>query len=129
MSILFKKVLAISALACVLVFGCANSYAMDEFIVADIRIDGLKRVSAGTVFSDFTISAGDKVDQQRIVAATKNLFKTGLFTDLKIKREGRDLIVEVFERPAISKIEITGNKNISEDWKILNLSSPYFLPK
>jgi outer membrane protein insertion porin family len=115
MSILFKKVLAISALACVLVFGCASSYAMDEFIVADIRIDGLKRVSAGTVFSDFTISAGDKVDQQRIVAATKNLFKTGLFTDLKIKREGRDLIVEVFERPAISKIEITGNKNISED--------------
>jgi outer membrane protein insertion porin family len=54
----------------------------------------------------------------RLVPATKwtsNLFKTGLFTDLKIKREGRDLIVEVFERPAISKIEITGNKNISED--------------
>ncbi|TNC83175.1 MAG: outer membrane protein assembly factor BamA [Oleiphilus sp.] len=88
---------------------------MESFVVEDIRIDGLKRVSAGTVFSDFPISTGDLIDEAQIVSATKSLFKTGLFTDLQIKRNGRDLIVQVFERPAISKIEIQGNKNISED--------------
>lgn len=123
MSILFKKVLGVSFFVCLLAFVSAAAYAMDEFVVSDIRIDGLKRVSAGTVFSDFPISVGDKVDPQRIVSATKSLFKTGLFTDLKIKREGRDLILEVFERPAISKIEIKGNKNISEDELREGLSS------
>lgn len=86
-----------------------------SFTVEDLRIDGLKRVSAGTVFSDFPISVGDTVDEQSIVNATKRLFKTGLFTDLQIKRDGNDLVIDVSERPAISKIEIEGNKNISED--------------
>ena len=101
--------------ATVLFLLSSNVLSMESFVVEDIRIDGLKRVSAGTVFSDFPISSGDSVDQEKIVAATKSLFKTGLFTDLQIKRDGDDLIVEVFERPAISKIEIEGNKNISED--------------
>lgn len=102
-------------IAFLVLFPAMNSFAMESFVVEDIRIDGLKRVSAGTVFSDFPISTGDVVDQDKIVSATKSLFKTGLFTDLQIKREGRDLVVQVFERPAISKIEIQGNKNISED--------------
>ena len=123
MSNLFKKVMGFSCAALLMAFVSIAAHAMEEFVVSDIRIDGLKRVSAGTVFSDFPISVGDTVSSQKIVGATKSLFKTGLFTDLKIKREGRDLIVEVFERPAISKIEIKGNKNISEDELREGLSS------
>jgi len=86
-----------------------------EFAVADIRVDGLKRVSAGTIFSAFPVSVGEVITESDIVSATKLLFKTGLFTDIQITREGQDLVVIVDERPSISKIEITGNKDISED--------------
>ena len=86
-----------------------------DFNVSDIRVDGLKRVSAGTVFSAFTINVGDTVSEEQLVKATKSLFKTGLFTDLRIAREDRDLVIIVDERPAINKIEIEGNKDISED--------------
>lgn len=108
----FRSTFALLLVLAVLPF---HILANDRFVVEDLRIDGLKRVSAGTVFSDFPISVGDAVDQRKIVAATKRLFKTGLFTDLEIKREGDDLVVLVEERPAIAKIDIQGNKNISED--------------
>jgi len=88
---------------------------VDEFLVTDIRVDGLRRVSAGTVFSAFPISVGERITEERIVSATKSLFKTGLFTDIQISREDRDLVVIVQERPSISKIEIIGNQDISED--------------
>lgn len=115
MSKLLTYRIARTVILFLLLFHALISSAMESFVVEDIRIDGLKRVSAGTVFSDFPISTGDLIDEAQIVSATKSLFKTGLFTDLQIKRNGRDLIVQVFERPAISKIEIQGNKNISED--------------
>lgn len=100
---------------CLLISLPSLVYAMEGFVVEDIRVDGLRRVSAGTVFSDFPITVGQEVTQASIVRATKSLFKTGLFTDLQIEREANDLVVVVSERPAISKIEIEGNKNIEED--------------
>jgi outer membrane protein insertion porin family len=87
----------------------------DEFVVADIRVDGLKRVSAGTVFGEFPITVGETLTEDRLVDATKSLFKTGLFTDIELSREDRDLVISVVERPAISAIEIEGNKDISEE--------------
>ncbi len=87
----------------------------DEFVVSDIRVDGLKRVSAGTIFSEFPISVGETLSEDRLVNATKSLFKTGLFTNIELSREEQDLVITVVERPAISEIEIIGNKDISED--------------
>jgi len=87
----------------------------NEFVVADIRVDGLKRVSAGTIFSEFPITVGETLTEDRLVDATKSLFKTGLFTDIELSREDRDLVISVVERPAISAIEIDGNKDISEE--------------
>lgn len=112
-----RTVLYRAFLLCValLVLSTQAAVAMTSFEVSDIRVDGLKRVSAGTVFSEFPISVGETVDQDKIAAATKTLFRTGLFTDLQIKRERNDLIVFVVERPAISKIDIIGNKDISEE--------------
>ncbi|MFT6267106.1 MAG: outer membrane protein insertion porin family [Oleiphilaceae bacterium] len=87
----------------------------NEFVVADIRVDGLKRVSAGTIFGEFPITVGETLTEDRLVEATKSLFKTGLFTDIELSREDRDLVISVVERPAISEIEIEGNKDISEE--------------
>lgn len=87
----------------------------EQFTVSDIRVDGLRRVSAGTVFSEFPISVGETATSERLVDASKTLFKTGLFTDIRLAREDDDLVVTVVERPSISKIEIIGNKDISEE--------------
>ena len=87
----------------------------EDFTISDIRVDGLQRVSAGTIFSDFPISAGETINSERLASATKALFSTGLFTDIQLYREGRDLVIKVEERPSITKIVISGNKDISED--------------
>jgi outer membrane protein insertion porin family len=89
--------------------------ASDSFTISDIRVDGLKRVSAGTIFSDFPVSAGETINSERLVSATKSLFATGLFTDIQLYKEGSDLVIRVEERPSITKIDISGNKDISED--------------
>ncbi|MEP6406267.1 MAG: outer membrane protein assembly factor BamA, partial [Marinobacter sp.] len=84
----------------------------DEFTVSDIEVEGLQRVSAGTVFSAFPVSIGEPVDEVELSDAIKDLFRTGLFTDIKASRDGGVLILTVQERPSITSIEIEGNKNI-----------------
>ena len=96
-------------------FSVSSLAVANEFVIADIRVDGLKRVSAGTIFSEFPITVGETLTEDRLVQATKTLFKTGLFTDLELSREDHDLVISVVERPAISEIEIEGNKDISEE--------------
>ena len=84
----------------------------DEFTVSDIEVEGLQRVSAGTVFSAFPVSIGESVDQLGLAGAIKDLFRTGLFTDIEASRDKNVLILTVRERPSITSIEIDGNKNI-----------------
>jgi outer membrane protein insertion porin family len=84
----------------------------DEFTVSDIEVEGLQRVSAGTVFSAFPVSIGESVDQLGLASAIKDLFRTGLFTDIEASRDKNVLILTVRERPSITSIEIDGNKNI-----------------
>ncbi|MBW4936108.1 outer membrane protein assembly factor BamA [Marinobacter sp. F4206] len=87
----------------------------DEFTVADIEVEGLQRVSAGTVFSAFPVNIGEQVDPAELADAIKSLFGTGLFTDIEASRDAGVLILTVRERPSISAIEIEGNKNIETD--------------
>lgn len=84
----------------------------EEFTVSDIEVEGLQRVSAGTVFSAFPVSIGEPVDQLELADAIKDLFRTGLFTDIKASRDNSVLILSVTERPSITSIDIEGNKNI-----------------
>ena len=84
----------------------------DEFTVADIEVEGLQRVSAGSVFSAFPVNIGEQIDQTRLAGAIKELFRSGMFTDVQASRNGGVLILTVKERPSISSIEIEGNKNI-----------------
>ncbi|MDO6823673.1 outer membrane protein assembly factor BamA [Marinobacter sp. 1_MG-2023] len=87
----------------------------DEFTVADIEVEGLQRVSAGSVFSAFPVNIGEQMDEAELADAIKSLFRTGLFTDIEASRDAGILILSVRERPSIASIEIEGNKNIETD--------------
>ncbi|WP_323844813.1 outer membrane protein assembly factor BamA [Microbulbifer magnicolonia] len=86
-----------------------------SFVVNDIRVEGLQRVSAGTVFAALPVRVGDQIESLEIQSATRALFRTGYFQDIQIGRENGVLVITVRERPAISKIEITGNKAIKTE--------------
>ena len=87
----------------------------DSFTISDIRVNGLQRVSAGSVFGALPLNVGERVDDQQLVEATRSLFKTGFFEDIQLDRENDVLVVSVVERPSISAIEIEGNKAIKTD--------------
>nr|WP_324259547.1 outer membrane protein assembly factor BamA [Cellvibrio fontiphilus] len=93
---------------------CCTAYAQ-TFRVSDIRVEGLQRVSAGSVFSALPIRVGDVLTQADIQSATRELFKVGYFSDVEIKRDGDVLVLVIKERPAINKIELKGNKAIKTE--------------
>ncbi len=90
-------------------------WAWESFVVEDIQVRGLERVAEGTVFNYFPIKPGDRVDERVLAEAVRALFKTGFFKDVRLYREGKVLIVEVAERPAIAAIKIQGNKDIKTE--------------
>lgn len=94
---------------------CAGMSFADTFTVKDIRVEGLERVSAGTVFGAFPINIGDNVDDRRLVEASKTLFKTGYFNDVSLQRDGNILIVNLVELPTITELTIEGNKAIETE--------------
>ena len=85
------------------------------FTVSDIRIEGLQRISAGTVFTYLPIERGDTVDPSRAAEAIRALYKTGFFEDVRLDRQGDILVVTVTERPAINKLTLVGNKDIKTE--------------
>ena len=87
----------------------------ESFVISDIRLEGLQRVSAGMLFQAFPISIGDTVDEGQIVEATRSLFRTGYFNDIQIGQDDDVLVIIVQERPSISAINIEGNENIDTD--------------
>jgi outer membrane protein insertion porin family len=86
------------------------SHAFEPFQVKDIRVEGIQRTEAGTVFSYLPIKIGDTVNEERVTAAIKALYATGFFKDVRLEADGNVLVVLVEERPAIAQIEITGSK-------------------
>jgi outer membrane protein insertion porin family len=89
--------------------------AQDTFTVGDIRIEGLQRISEGTVFNYLPVNIGDHLDGQRIGEAMRALYATGFFRDVALRRDGNILLVVVVERPSIAKFEIKGNKDIKTE--------------
>ena len=88
--------------------------AAAEFMVKDIRVEGLQRISAGTVFNYLPIKVGDKFTKNSARDAIRALYKTGFFKDVKLRREGQVLVLTVIERPSIASIKIKGTKEIPE---------------
>ncbi|MEE8286480.1 MAG: outer membrane protein assembly factor BamA, partial [Gammaproteobacteria bacterium] len=102
------------------------SIAAEPFVVTDIRLEGLQRISAGTVFNYLPIKVGDRVDSKRTGEALRALYKTGFFRDVRIEKEGDALVVFLHERPSIANIEITGNKELSSEDLLESLAQEGF---
>ena len=93
-----------------------SASAFDEFLITDIRIVGLQRVSIGSIFTAIPVSVGDKMNQSKVSEISRALFSTAQFNDIQIGKDGNALIISVVERPSISSIELEGNKALkSED--------------
>ena len=89
--------------------------AQESFEVADIRVEGLSRISAETVFSYLPVGVGDEVDEEKSRHIIKALFKTGFFRDIKLHQEAGVLAITVIERPSIAAIRVTGNKDLDDE--------------
>ena len=89
--------------------------ANEPFVVSDIRVEGLQRISAGSIFASLPINVGDSVDDVAIRNGIRSLFRTGNFDNIFISRDGSILVVSVQERPSISEINLEGNKAIDSD--------------
>ena len=90
-------------------------HALEPFVVKDIRVEGLQRIAAGTVFNYLPIKVGDTVTPKSSQEAIQALFKTGFFKDVRLERQGNVLLVSVVERPSIAGVKITGTSEFSED--------------
>ena len=101
--------------ALVSVFCASVSWAREPFVVKDIRVEGIQRTEAGTVFSYFPVKVGDMLDDEKAAAAIKALYATGFFKDVRLESENGVLLVVVEERPAIAQISIIGAKEFEKD--------------
>lgn len=86
-----------------------------DFTVGNIRVEGLQRISEGTVYNYLPVNIGDRLDRRRIDEALRALYATGFFRDVQLRRDGGTLVVVVRERPSIESFVIEGNKDIKTE--------------
>lgn len=113
------------ALPATVVMCCAASavQADESFVIQDIRLEGLARLSAASVYAALPLSAGDRADGTKVAEALRLLFKTGNFEDIQIGRDGDVLVIRLTERPSIISLDIKGNKSIDKDNLLKGLKS------
>jgi len=96
-------------------FFAATASAFDPFVVKDIRVEGIQRTEAGTVFNYLPVKVGDTLDDDKAAQAIKALFATGFFKDVRLEIEKDVLVVVLDERPAISALDFVGMKAFEKD--------------
>ena len=104
-------------------FLLAMSCNASAFVVSDVRIEGLQRVSVGTVFASIPVNVGDELGDVEVRQLIRNLFQTGSFEDVQVGRDGSVLVITLSERPAIDSIVIEGNKAIKTEALLEGLNS------
>jgi outer membrane protein insertion porin family len=92
----------------------SQALAVEPFTVKDIRVEGIQRTEAGTVFSYLPVRVGDTFTDEKAAAAIKALYATGFFKDVRIEVDGNVLVVMLEERPAIASVEFTGTKEFEK---------------
>ena len=92
-----------------------NAAAIDPFTVRDIRVEGIQRTEAGTVFNYLPVRVGEVFNDEKAAASIKALYATGFFKDVRIEAEGDVLVVSVEERPAIASVDFSGTKEFEKD--------------
>jgi len=114
---------SIGLLILLLSFCVVGIASADDFVVSDIRLEGLQRIPAGSVFAALPINVGDHATTASLQHAMRELFKTGNFNDVQVGHDGSVLVVSVQERPSISEIKIEGNKAIETEALMKGLKS------
>jgi outer membrane protein insertion porin family len=99
----------------VALFAVAPALAFDPFVVKDIRVEGIQRTEAGTVFNYLPVRVGERFTEEQAAQAIRALFATGFFSDVRIETEGDVIVVAVDERPAIADITFDGVKEFDKD--------------
>lgn len=107
-----KKSLIVSVLTSLF---CHSALAIETFEIKDIRVEGIQRTEAGTVFSYLPVKVGDTMTDEKATQAIKSLFATGFFKDVRIEREGDVLVIALDERPAIASLTFTGLKAFKKE--------------
>ncbi|WP_314441180.1 outer membrane protein assembly factor BamA [Massilia timonae] len=108
--------------AAVLAMCAGPALAVNPFVVKDIRVEGIQRTEAGTVFSYLPVRVGETFDDAKASSAIKALYATGFFKDIRLEEENGVLVVLVEERPAISSVDFTGTKEFEKDMLVKALS-------
>jgi outer membrane protein insertion porin family len=98
-----------------LLSGVSAAHALEPFVIKDIRVEGIQRTEAGTVFSYLPIKVGDTLTDEKAADAIRALYATGFFRDVTLEAENGVLIVTVQERPSIAQIDFTGVKEFEPD--------------
>ncbi|MDP2963208.1 MAG: outer membrane protein assembly factor BamA [Sulfurimicrobium sp.] len=93
----------------------SSAAAVEPVVVKDIRVEGIQRTEAGTVFSYLPVKVGDTLDDEKAAAAIKALYATGFFKDVRLESDNGVLVVVLQERPAIAQVDIVGSKEFSKD--------------
>ena len=109
------KWLLAAAAAGMLISSPMNVLAFQAFEVKDVRVEGLQRITEGTVFNYLPIRMGDTLTQAQTHEVIRALFDTGFFQDIKLAQDGNILVIQVIERPTIGQIEVSGNHDVSTD--------------
>ena len=93
----------------------SSAFALEPFVVKDIRVEGLQRTEAGTVFNYLPVKVGETMDDEKATQAIKALYGTGFFKDVRIEADQDVLVVTIQERSAIAQITFSGNKSFPTD--------------
>ena len=105
-----KHIIQTSIAGCL--FAVSHGAWADSFILTDVQVSGLERITAGTVLSNVPVGVGEKFDDRMTANLVRSLYKTGFFEDVKVSRRGNVLLVKVKERAAIGDVVVSGNKAI-----------------
>jgi len=108
----FKPTLLVACLAASLMH---NAWAVEPFVLKDIRVEGLQRADAGTVFASLPFRVGDTYNDEKGAAGLRSLFATGLFKDVRIQIDGNVVVIIVEERPVISRVEFVGTREFDKE--------------
>jgi outer membrane protein insertion porin family len=118
-----KRILFAGVIAALCV---AKVFAFESFTVKDIRVEGIQRTEAGTVFSYLPVKVGETMTDEKAAQSIKALFATGFFKDVRIEFDGTVVVVVVEERPAIAQIDFVGLKEFDKEQIIKGLKDAGF---
>ncbi len=110
-----------ASVATLLIAATCSAWAIDPFTVRDIRVEGLQRVEAGTIFISLPFQVGDTYNDDKAAAAIRSLFGLGLFKDVRIDVQGNVVVVIVEERPTIADVSFTGTKEFDKEVLVKSL--------